>query len=80
VSQSKFQKNSLYPNPVKAGNSVLIKTYNTAVPRVYNAIGQSIKVNLIQNQEGFVLSTNDLPSGIYSIQVNNQTQRLVVSE
>jgi len=35
---------------------------------------------LIQNQEGFVLSTNDLPSGIYSIQVNNQTQRLVVSE
>jgi hypothetical protein len=79
---------SVYPNPVKIGNTVKLKfnipVSNTTIT-MYNVLGQIISTKkigkLIQNQ-AIALKTNTISTGLYFLNVNgktiNHTQKILV--
>ena len=65
------QNISIYPNPTKAAFTLELKTdlEQSGTMFVFNANGQLVKQGII-NHSKQEWSTNDLPSGVYYIQVN----------
>jgi hypothetical protein len=82
------QSLTIYPNPVKIGNTVNLKfnipVSNTTIT-MYNVLGQMVSTkkigNLNQNQ-GISLKTNTISTGLYFLNVSgkilNHTQKILV--
>lgn len=63
---------NIFPNP--AQGSFTVKLDNTANVNIYNAVGQIVKT--YNNVE--TITVNDLQAGVYFVQANNKTQKVVV--
>jgi hypothetical protein len=65
---------NVYPNPTSG------LTYITSLvqPRIYNAVGQLLNVDLVKNDVGYSFDSRLLKSGIYSVVCGNKSIKLVV--
>jgi hypothetical protein len=63
-----------YPNPTSG------LTYITSLvqPRIYNSVGQLLKVDFTKNEVGYSFDSRSLKSGIYSVVCGNKSIKLVV--
>jgi len=63
-----------YPNPTSG------LTYITSLvqPRIYNSVGQLLKVDFAKNEVGYSFDSRSLNSGIYSVVCGNKSIKLVV--
>jgi len=75
ISKNSTDQFTLYPNPVKDVLTVVSNTRSKATVEIFNAIGILVKTIEINGQTEINVST--LPSGIYMIQLNGQTNRFV---
>jgi CubicO group peptidase (beta-lactamase class C family) len=73
------EKLGLFPNVAKSGEMVLLQTKSKDVPQIFNSLWQSMKVEGEFNAEGYLINTQNMPSGIYLVKIKNgQTIRMVL--
>jgi hypothetical protein len=65
---------NVYPNPTSG------LTYITSLvqPRIYNALGQLLNIDLAKNEVGYSFDSRSLKSGIYSVVCGNKSIKLIV--
>ena len=82
LSNSEIHETTLtvYPNPVKQGNELSIKTIGSEVPRIFNSLGQLIEVKTDFKNDQFTVQTQHLKSGIYNLRTLNQSVKFVIVE
>jgi hypothetical protein len=68
---------STQPNPFSESTTIRYHLENTAPATlyIYNVLGQAQKTVQITNQEGNISISNDLPKGIYQVQIMQNGQR-----
>ncbi len=72
-----FSYISIYPNPVRKGNKLLVSKMNNNSQEnvikieVYNYLGQFIQSSIFQNGNSMNIATDKLESGIYLLVINN---------
>lgn len=66
----------VYPNPSRG--LVNIQGYKTMRVEVINALGQRVKTLVLNAENGYKAEFNHVTSGIYFIQAEGKTQRLVI--
>ena len=66
----------VYPNPSRG--LVNIQGYKTMRVEVINALGQRVKTLVLNAENGYKAELNHVTSGIYFIQAEGKTQRLVI--
>ena len=63
---------SVYPNP--AGEFMILKGAGQDPKKIllYNALGQPVKASTRQHNEGLMLLTNELPTGMYLLKISDR--------
>ncbi len=72
-------KFKIYPNPVSSSANIeLEKIYNTTEVLVYNALGNLVKTHTYSNQRTVTFEKENLPSGVYWLQLKGDSESLGV--
>jgi len=74
------QNISVFPNPTSGFVQIKIREWTSDLDyEIYNTLGQTLKVNRLQNNE--ILDLTDLPSDIYFIKITElETNRILVKK
>ncbi|MEM8899428.1 MAG: FG-GAP-like repeat-containing protein, partial [Bacteroidota bacterium] len=81
ISKHMVEPFSIYPNPVRSGNSIQINLKRVGVLRLYSITGKlkaTQKVTRSTSTQGVILSTKGLEKGMYVIRINGKSQQLVI--
>ena len=69
----------VYPNPIQIGENVRIvnKERLELTIDLYTAAGQKVNINIINQGDQYVLSTNLLTAGKYLVQISTEGESIV---
>lgn len=68
----------LYPNPASTTATLLLSAPTDSAIAIYSANGRLVKTISCNNETTLTFSTGDLSDGIYFVQFNNATEKLVI--
>ncbi len=75
---------SIYPNPTNGGFATIVSKTPTNELEIFNAFGQKIQTIYTNNASEIIISTDDLKSGIYFINIitnkNSSVHKLIKTE
>ena len=81
VNDEYLEKNiSVFPNPTSGFVQIKIREWVSDYQyEIYNVLGQTLKYNILQNNE--ILDLSDLPSDIYFMKITEiETNRILVKK
>lgn len=78
VARNSIDNTIVYPNPVDHGKHVTLQCSGNVDIKVFNAIGDLMNIPIVKDYKGFILPTHKLSRGLYFIQINGQSHKLVI--
>lgn len=76
--QRSMKTTSMYPNPVVQGEEVVLDVEPTSQVSLFDALGKQIQVDILINDNRYVIPTANLKQGIYFVQIDDQVQKLII--
>jgi Secretion system C-terminal sorting domain len=77
--QTKTKNFSIYPNPTNGDFTISNSTFAKGILILYDTLGKVVFTSVLDN-EMLIVSTNDLPSGLYFLKISNSENQIVHSE
>ncbi|TAL61686.1 MAG: T9SS type A sorting domain-containing protein [Bacteroidetes bacterium] len=74
---------SIFPNPFSTSAVLRITNYSglrIADIKLFDVVGKKIHPEIIRNSDSFVISSGELPNGIYFLKIGNTTKKIVVNK
>jgi hypothetical protein len=79
IDQLESQNVKIYPNPVQ-DRLMISNTNGIKNIVVYNTLGQQIRQLTVDNNEQLSIDTNDLPKGIYTVQLQKTNGNMITKQ